>query len=82
MRMETRFPGAFGNSSLPDFFKNFSTGCGTLILISFFAFIVAPLILFVFKVALWIAIPVLTLLVLIVAVALFGRVITEVKDRW
>ncbi|MBS3809012.1 MAG: hypothetical protein KGY38_02510 [Desulfobacterales bacterium] len=67
---------------MSDFFKSFSTGCGALILICFFAFIVAPLILFVFKVTLWIALPVIALLIIIAAVALFGRLIIEIKDRW
>lgn len=42
----------------------------------------APLILFVFKVTLWIALPVIALLIIIAAVALFGRLIIEIKDRW
>ncbi len=64
------------------FSKDFLTGCGTLILIGVLVFIVLPLILLGFKLALWLAVPVITLLVIVAGVAMFGRLINSIRKNW
>lgn len=64
------------------FFKDFSVGCGALILLGILFFVLVPLIIIGFKIALWLAIPVVGLIVIIVLVALFGRFISETRKRW
>ena len=64
------------------FFKDFSVGCGALILLGILLFVLVPLILIGFQIALWLAVPVVGLIVIIVLVALFGRFISETRKRW
>ena len=64
------------------FSKDFLTGCGTLVLIGVLVFIVLPLVLLGFKLALWLAVPVITLLVIVVGVAMFGRFINLIRKYW
>jgi len=65
-----------------NFFKDFSVGCGALILLGILIFVLLPLILIGFKIALWLAVPVVGLIVIIVLVALFGRFISETRRGW
>ncbi len=65
-----------------NFFKDFSVGCGTMILLGFLIFVLVPLIFIGFQIALWLAVPVVGLIVIIVLVALFGRFISEAGKRW
>ena len=64
-----------------NFFKDFSVGCGTLILLGLLIFVLVPLIIIGFKIALWLAVPVIGLIIIVVLVALFGRVISETRRR-
>ena len=64
------------------FSKDFLTGCGTLVLIGVLVFIVLPLILLGFKLALWLAVPVITLLIIVAGVAMFGRLINSIRKNW
>jgi len=64
-----------------DFFKDFSVGCRTLILLGLLIFVLVPLIIIGFKIALWLAVPVIGLIIIVVLVALFGRVISETRRR-
>lgn len=64
------------------FFKDFSVGCGTLMLLGLLIFVLVPLILIGFKIALWLAVPVIGLIIIVVLVALFGRFISETRKRW
>lgn len=64
------------------FFKDFSVGCGMLILLGLLIFVLVPLILIGFKIALWLAVPVVGLIIIVVLVALFGRFISETRKRW
>lgn len=61
----------------PSFFKDFSMGCGTLVLLGFLLFIVVPLIAIGFKIALWLAVPLATVILLVFAVALLGRIVSK-----
>ncbi|MGM0452457.1 MAG: hypothetical protein ACQERN_04745 [Thermodesulfobacteriota bacterium] len=65
-----------------NFFKDFSVGCGTLILLGFLLLVLLPLIYIGFKIALWLAIPIVGLLIVVILVALFGRFISEARKRW
>ena len=58
------------------------TDCGTLVLIGVLVFIVLPLILLGFKLALWLAVPVITLLIIVAGVAMFGRLINSIRKNW
>ncbi|MGM0532074.1 MAG: hypothetical protein ACQER7_12065 [Bacteroidota bacterium] len=62
--------------------KDFFTGCGTLILIGILIFIIVPLIIIGFKLALWLAVPIIILLIIIFATAVFGRAVSETRKRW
>ena len=64
------------------FSKDFLIGCGTLVLIGVLVFIVLPLVLLGFKLALWLAVPVITLLVIVVGVAMFGRFVNIIRKHW
>jgi len=64
------------------FSKDFLTDCGTLVLIGVLVFIVLPLILLGFKLALWLAVPVITLLIIVAGVAMFGRLINSIRKNW
>ena len=65
-----------------NFFKDFSVGCGTLILLCLLIFVLVPLIIIGFKIALWLAVPVVALIIIVVLIALFGRFISETRKRW
>lgn len=64
-------------SNKPCFFKDFSMGCGTLVLLGFLIFVVVPLIAIGFQIALWIAVPLATIILFVFAVALLGRVVSK-----
>ncbi len=66
----------------PSFFKDFSVGCGALILLALLIFVLVPLIIIGFKIALWLAALLVGLIIIIVLVALFGRFISETRKRW
>jgi len=65
-----------------NFFKDFSIGCGTMILLGLLIFVLVPLIFISFQIALWLAVPVVGLIVIVLLVALFGRFISEAGKRW
>lgn len=65
-----------------NFFKDFSVGCGALILLGLLIFVLVPLIILGFKIALWLAVPIVALIIIVVLVALFGRFISETRKRW
>jgi hypothetical protein len=67
---------------MPQFFKDFFTGCGFLLLVGVLVFIIIPLVVIVFKVALWLAVPVIMLLLIVFATALVGRLVKETRKRW
>ncbi len=64
------------------FFKDFSVGCGTLILLGILIFVLVPLIVLGFKIALWLAVPIAAIIIIVFLVALFGRFVSEVTKRW
>ena len=64
------------------FFKDFSVGCGALILLGILFFVMVPLILIGFQIALWLAVPVVGLIIIMVLIALFGRFVSEARKRW
>jgi hypothetical protein len=64
------------------FWKDFSTGCSTLLIIAAVVFIIIPLILLIFKVALWLVFPIIFIAAIVLGVALFGRFISSVKKHW
>jgi len=64
------------------FFKDFFVGCGTLALIGVVVFIVLPLLVIGLKIALWIAVPIVLLLLIIIGIALFGRFVSRTRKHW
>lgn len=64
------------------FFKDFSLGCAVLVLLGILVFILIPLVVLGFKIALWLAVPVVTIIIIVFLVALFGRVVSEAMRRW
>jgi len=64
------------------FFKDFSVGCGTLILLGILLFVLVPLLILGFKIALWLAVPIAAIIIIVFLVALFGRFVSEVTKRW
>jgi len=64
------------------FFKDFSIGCGSLVVLGIVFFVILPLIFIAFKVALWLAVPVLAVFLMVVGVALFGRLVTHIRRYW
>ncbi len=61
----------------PRFFKDFSMGCGTLVLLGFLIFVIVPLIAIGFKIAMWLAIPIATVILFVFAVTLLGRIVSK-----
>jgi len=61
----------------PSFFKDFSMGCGTLVLLGFLIFVIVPLVVIGFQIAMWIAVPVATVILFVFAVALLGRIVSK-----
>ncbi len=64
------------------FFKDFSVGCGTLVLLGTVFFVILPLVLIVFKIALWLAVPLITIFLIVVLIAFLGRLILNMKKYW
>ncbi len=64
------------------FFKDFLVGCGALTLIAVAVFVVLPLLVISFKIVLWIAVPIAALILIVVAVALFGRLVSRGRKHW
>lgn len=64
------------------FFKDFSIGCGSLIFLGLVFFVLLPLIFIAFKIALWLLVPVLGLFLMIVGIALFGRLLSHIRRYW
>jgi phosphatidylglycerophosphate synthase len=64
------------------FFKDFSVGCGTLVLLGLLIFVVLPLVAIVFKVALWLAVPIVVVALIVVFVALLGRFVSKARKHW
>jgi len=64
------------------FFKDFSVGCGSLIFLGLVFFVLLPLIFIAFKIALWLLVPVLGVFLIIVSIALFGRLVSYVRRYW
>lgn len=70
------------DSAMDRFFKDFVVGCGALALIGVAVFVILPLLVIGFKIALWIAIPIVGLFLVVVAIALFGRFVSRTRRRW
>lgn len=51
-------------------------------LIALVVFVILPLLVISFKIVLWIAVPIAALLVIVFAVALFGRLVTRGRRYW
>lgn len=64
------------------FFKDFSVGCGTLVLLGILIFVVIPLIAIAFRIALWLAVPVVVVALIVFLVAFLGRVISTTRKHW
>lgn len=64
------------------FFKDFSVGCGVLVLFGILIFVVLPLIAIAFRVALWLAVPVVAVALIVFLVALLGRLVLKAKKYW
>ena len=64
------------------FNKDFQTGCFTISLIILIVFVGFPLLLFALKASIVIAIPIMIIVILIFAVAFFGRIVRVIKERW
>lgn len=64
------------------FFKDFSVGCGTLVLLGILIFVVLPLVAIAFKIALWLAVPVVVVALVVFAVALLGRFVSKARKHW
>ncbi len=64
------------------FFKDFSVGCGTLLLLGIGIFIVLPLVAIAFRVALWLAVPVVVAALIVFFVALLGRFVSKARKHW
>ena len=63
-------------------FKDFSVGCGTLILLGILIFVLVPHLILGFKIALWLAVPIAAIIIIVFLVAFFGRFVSEVMKRW
>ncbi|MFO7930667.1 MAG: hypothetical protein R6U97_04615 [Desulfosalsimonas sp.] len=64
------------------FLKDFSVGCAALVLLGILVFVLVPLIIIGFKIALWLAVPVAALILIVLFVALFGRFISNAGKYW
>ncbi len=62
--------------------QDFFTGCGTLVALGLVVFVVVPLVLFVVKASLAIAVPIAILGVVLFLVAVLGRAVRIVRSRW
>ncbi len=65
-----------------NFFKDFSVGCGTLVLLGILIFVVIPLIAIAFRIALWLAVPVVVVALIVFFVALLGRFVSKTRKHW
>ena len=64
------------------FGKDFLTGCLAIIVIGIILFILIPLLIFVLKVSVLVAVPIGFVAALFIFTAFFGRIINMLRKKW
>ena len=65
-----------------EFSKDFKTGCFAIVLFFLIVFIVIPFLAFVFKLGLALAIPLITIVIIIFLIAFLGKIINFFRKSW
>ena len=74
-----------GNRDQPvehEFSKDFLTGCLALVVIGLILFIFIPLLVFVLKLSVLVALPIGLIAAVVIFTAFFGRIINVLRKRW